>query len=271
MQREVSGGVPLHHFELARADDGLAACVTSRHGGVSSGPYGTLNLGLHVPDDPAAVVENRRRACAALGFPLEALTLANQVHAADVVVVDHAQRGAGATDVATVVADADALVTATPGVLIGVLVADCVPVVIADPTKQVVAVAHAGWRGTVAKIVSRVVETLLDRFDCRAADLVAGIGPSIGPASYQVGAEVVDAARVAFPSHPELVRTAIDGSSHLDLWRANAAQLLSFGVPAANIETAGVDTRMATDEFFSDRAERPCGRFMALAAVAAAP
>ncbi|MDY7099956.1 MAG: peptidoglycan editing factor PgeF [Actinomycetota bacterium] len=267
MHRDVSGGVPLHHFELARRHDRLTACVTSRHGGVSVGAYGSLNLAFHVPDEPAAVIENRRRACAALGLPLEALTMARQVHADDIAVVDDTHRGAGSTDDASAVGEADALITATPGVLIGVMVADCVPVVVADPSRRVVAVAHAGWRGTVAKVVTRVVETLIDRFGSAPGDLVAGIGPAIGPASYQIGPEVADAARAAFPANPELLRTAVDGSTHLDLWRANAVQLEVMGVAAERIEVAGVDTRTATDEFFSDRAERPCGRFMALAAI----
>jgi YfiH family protein len=254
----------LHHF--AFADDRVVACVSGRQGGVSVAPFDSLNLSFGVGDDPDAVVENRTRLCRALGHPLDALTVANQVHAGDVVVVDHAHRGRGARRVDDAVADADALVTATPGVLLAVLLADCVPIVLVDPVRAVVAVAHAGWRGTVAHVAANTVRCMVDRFGCDPADVHAGIGPSIGPASYEVGAEVVRAARGAYPDAPEVLQRE-GARTTFDLWAANATDLRRAGVLARHIEISGVDSHTTTDRYFSHRASQPTGRFMALTAV----
>ncbi|HEV8297444.1 MAG TPA: peptidoglycan editing factor PgeF [Acidimicrobiales bacterium] len=262
MRREVIGGVALHHFGLDSPPDArIVAGVCGRHGGVSAAPYDSLNLALHVGDDERRVMENRRRLCAALGAGSRALTLANQVHGYRVIVVDEEP----ASD--EPVGDADALVTAIHGVLIAVLVADCVPIVVHDPVRRVVAVVHAGWRGTVARVVTHAVQTMADRFGCAPADMVAGIGPSIGPASYEVGADVIDAVHEAFPGVArELLPCGPDGrATHLDLWAANFDQLVALGVPSSAIEVSATDTRTNTAEFFSDRAARPCGRFAAFA------
>jgi YfiH family protein len=255
--------VPLHHFSFA--GEHVVACVSGRAGGTSAPPYDSLNLSFGVGDDPSAVLENRTRLCAALGVPLDALTVANQVHAGDVVVVDGSQRGRGARDAADAVADADALVTATPGVLLAVLLADCVPVVLVDPVRAVVAVAHAGWRGTVAHVASNTVTRMVDEFGCDPAVIRAGIGPSIGPASYEVGTDVAARARDAYPCAPGIVHD--QGRLTFDLWAANTADLRAAGVLAHHIEISGVDSHTATERYYSHRAARPTGRFMALTAL----
>lgn len=256
--------VSLHRFSFS--DDDVIACVSGRTGGVSVAPYASLNLSLDVGDQPTAVVENRARLCSALSHPLDALTVANQVHSGDVVVVDESHRGRGARAADDAVADADALVTATPGVLLAVLLADCVPVVLVDRVRSVVAVAHAGWRGTVAHVAANTVACMREAFGCDPADIFAGIGPSIGPASYEVGAEVAAAARFAYPAASEVVR--IDGArTTFDLWAANAADLRRAGVLREHVEISSIDSHAATDLYFSHRATRPTGRFMALAAL----
>ena len=258
--------IRLHHFSFAH--DGIVACVSGRDGGVSPAPYDSLNLSFGVGDDAAAVIENRSRLCRALGHPLDALTVANQIHSGDVVVVGAEHRGRGSRDAADAVTDADALVTATPGLLLAVLLADCVPVVLVDRVRAVVAVAHAGWRGTVAHVTANTVACMVDTFGCDPADIVAGIGPSIGPASYEVGADVADAARRAYPDAPEVIRR--DGvRTTFDLWTANAVDLRRAGVLAAHIEISGIDSHAETDRYFSHRAARPTGRFMAVAALPA--
>lgn len=258
MRREVRDGVVLHHFAFAAPGAGVVAGVSGRHGGVSSPPYDTLNLGLHVGDDAGNVHENRRRLCCALGVDPGSLVLRNQVHGNDVAVVDGADRAGTATG------DADAIVTAARGVAIAVQVADCVPIVVHDPVRAVAAVIHAGWRGTVARIARRTVEVMRAEFGCVPAQLVAGVGPSIGPASYEVGREVLDAARDA-PGVAPFVRDTREGKGCFDLWAANAQQLVDSGIPRDRIECARIDTRVNTGEFFSDRAARPCGRFAAFA------
>jgi len=257
-------GVQLFHFASSCARH--TACVSGRAGGVSVAPFDTLNLSFGVGDDPAAVVENRTRLCAAIGEPLEALTVADQVHGARVAVIDRSHRGRGARNPADAVDRADALVTATPGIVLAVLLADCVPVALVDPVRDVVAVAHAGWRGTVAHVTARTVATMVERFGCDPADILAGIGPSIGPVNYEVGPEVVAAVRDAFPDTPDLVRRH-DRRATFDLWAANADDLRRCGLPEQNIEVAGIDTRTASDRYYSHRAAHPTGRFMAAVAL----
>jgi polyphenol oxidase len=256
--------VSLQHFSFSTHRH--TACVSTRIGGVSGSPFDSLNVSYSVGDDATAVAENRRRVLAGIGQPIDALTMLRQVHSANVMVVDDTHRGRGAHSEADVVADGDALITATPGVVIAVLVADCVPVVMVDPVRDVVAVAHAGWRGTVAHVTARTVEQMVGLFGCDPVDLVAGIGPSIGATSYEVGPEVVARARAEFDDRPDVVIER-DGRFAFDLWLANAHDLQRSGLRADAIECSAIDTRTSTDRFFSHRAGHPTGRFMALAAL----
>jgi polyphenol oxidase len=248
----------------ALAEAGVDAVVTTRDGGVSTGPYASLNLGLHVGDDPAAVVENRRRAAAAMGLELGDLVFCTQIHGRRVVTVTAADRGRGATSESDVVAAADALVTRDAGVGLVAMVADCVPLVLADPVTRTLAVVHAGWRGTVAGVTTATVEAL-SAAGARPGDIVAAIGPAIAPATYEVGDDVAQAAQDAFgAATAEVLDRRDDGSHRFDLWAANRRQLLDAGVAADRIALADLPTG-AGGPFFSDRAERPCGRFAVLA------
>lgn len=277
-----ANAVELHGFGVFAPHEQLLAACSGRLGGVSAAPYDTLNLGLHVGDEPAAVVENRRRLAAAVGVAADALVFAQQVHGARVAVVG-AQReggaasrpqsrggadelGAGGLDPLDGV---DALVTRERGLALTVLVADCVPVLLYDPRTPAVGVAHAGWRGTVAHVARRTVETMTSAFGTDPRDVLAGIGPSIGPASYEVGADVAARAVAEFPGERVVARR--DGATLLDLWAANVADLVAAGVPRAGVEVMGVDTYARTQDFFSHRRGHPTGRFAAIALLRAAP
>jgi YfiH family protein len=243
---------------------GLDVVVTTRHGGVSSGPYRSLNLGLSVGDDPDAVVENRRRAAGALAATLDDLVVARQVHGREVATVGAGDRGRGARTVHDAVADADVLVTAEPGPVLMTLVADCVPMVLYAPRQQVLACVHAGWRGTMARVVDAALAAMTAH-GAPPTDVVAGIGPAVSPAGYVVGEDVVVAARGAFGGDlSDVVVADGPGRWRCDLVTANRRLLVEAGVPAAGIDTAPVATG-AGSPFFSDRAERPCGRFGLLA------
>jgi hypothetical protein len=240
----------LTSFERLGAD----VIVTSRVGGVSAAPYDALNLGDHVGDDPDAVRENRRRLAAVMGVGEAGVAFAHQVHGTGVEVV----RGAAPLEP---LGDADVLVTNDASIAIGVLVADCVPVVLLDPVAGVLCVAHAGWRGTAARVAVSAVEAMAalgaQPPRCRAA-----MGPCISPRAYQVGDDVAGALRdVGCASS-----VAPDGTGrHLaDLAAATRTQLLAAGLRAEHVElpTSWTD---GGARHFSDRAERPCGRF-ALAA-----
>jgi hypothetical protein len=239
------------------AGPGVDAGVTTRHGGVSTGPYASLNLGLHVGDRPEAVLANRSRVAAAFGAGPQDLVFCAQPHGRTVAVVGDADRGRGSRDEDSAIPAADALVTATPGPVLVVLVADCVPLVLLDPVARVLAVVHAGWRGTVAGVTTAAVEAMTT-LGARPADVVAGIGPAVAPDRYQVGPEVADAARAA--GLDDAVRADGTGRFLFDLVGANARVLREAGVAA--VATAGVPTG---GDFFSHRAGAPTGRFAAVA------
>jgi len=257
----------------------VEAMVTTRHGGVSAGRYATLNLSFAVGDEAANVRENRRRAAAALGAGPADFVFAAQVHGSHAEVVSAADRGRGTLAAGDAVGPADALVTATPGTVLAILVADCVPVILYDPAAHVLACVHAGWRGTVARTAQAAVAAMCS-LGTRPEDVIAGIGPSVAAGSYQVGEEVAAAARDAFgeevtgprgasgPQAQALLRPAVAGGPGqwlFDLPAANRHVLRTAGVPDGQIHVIATPTGPDPGLFFSHRAERPCGRF-ALAA-----
>jgi polyphenol oxidase len=239
---------------------GVDALVTTRHGGVSAGDYATLNLSFSVGDRPENVLENRRRAAAALGTGLGDFVFATQVHGAVARIVTAADRGRGAAVPGDTVGEADALVTSDPGTVLAVLVADCVPIVLYDPSAHVLACVHAGWRGTVARVARAAVATMT-ALGARPSSVIACLGPAVGPDRYQVGDEVARAARESFGERAPVVP---DGTGRwlFDVWAANRLVLSEAGVADGHIHVAAVPTGAG---FFSDRAARPCGRFAAIA------
>jgi len=244
----------------------LDAVVTTRAGGVSAGPYASLNLSLHVGDRPADVLENRRRAATALGADLADMVFCNQSHGRHVHVVSAADRGRGSLSLADAIADTDAVVTSEPGIVLVVMVADCVPIVLYDPVAQVLACVHAGWRGTVAR-VSEAAVTAMRALGASPGNILAGLGPAISPDRYQVGAEVIAAAGQGLGSSAaEVIRPDGTGKWLFDLWTANRVVLREAGVADEHISITAIPTGSAgSDGFFSDREVRPCGRFAAIA------
>lgn len=266
----MSTGLSLRPFPFDAGPFGsgrVTAVVTTRHGGVSAGPYGRLNLGGHVGDDPAAVTENRRRLAAELG--VARLTIADQRHTARVAVVDARLAGRGhdgAADATAALAATDAMVTDVPGAALAVLVADCAPVVLYDPVRRVAGVAHSGRAGTVKGVVPETIRAMAAAYGTDPGDLLVGIGPAIGAASYEIGAaEAAEVAAAFGEDESRLLAPTRPGHAAFDLTAAIRVQLQAAGVPAANVHDMAVDTRTATDDFFSDRAARPCGRFAAVA------
>jgi purine-nucleoside/S-methyl-5'-thioadenosine phosphorylase / adenosine deaminase len=267
----VSTDLPLRAFPFD--SDRLTAVVTTRHGGVSAGPYDSLNLGGHVGDAPAAVAENRRRLAAALG--VDRLTIADQKHTATVAVVDGALAGRGhdgAADSAAAFKETDAMITNRPGVALTILVADCAPVVLYDPVHQAAGVAHSGRVGTIKGVIPQTIKAMAATFGSAPVDLLIGIGPAIGAASYEIGAAEAAEVTAAFGADaPRLLTTTRPGHAAFDLTGAIRRQLRAAGVPAGHVHDLAVDTRASTDDFFSDRAARPCGRLAAVACLRPGP
>jgi hypothetical protein len=261
----VSPDLPLLAFPFD--SDRVTAVVSTRHGGVSTGPYGSLNLGGHVGDKPEAVAENRRRLAAAVGA--DRLTIADQQHTATVAVVDGALAGRGhdgVADSAAAFPGTDAMITNLPDVALTILVADCAPVVLYDPVRRAAGVAHSGRVGTVKGVIPQTIEAMTATFGSAPADLLIGIGPAIGAASYEIGAAEAAEVTAAFAgAEKRLLTPTRPGHAAFDLATAIRRQLRTAGVPAGNVHDLAIDTRTRTDDFFSDRAVRPCGRFAAIA------
>lgn len=234
--------------------------VFARHGGVSAAPWASLNMSISVGDSRANVRENRERAFRALGRLPNSVADAWQVHSTTVIVAEHPR------DLSVDAPQADALITNRPEVTLFLRFADCVPILLFDPKRRAVGIVHAGWRGTLQKAAAVTVRAMAERYGSEPADIIAGIGPSIGPERYEVGPEVVAATRAAFNGQSDELLLPIHGRTHLDLWAANALQLRQAGVE--QIEVAGLCTASHTHDFFSHRGEHgQTGRFGALIAL----
>jgi YfiH family protein len=263
VRREERDGVAVYRFD-SLSSAGVDGFVSTRTGGVSASPYASLNLGLGVGDEPAAVLENRRRLFAALDLPLERSVWGEQVHGDVVTAVAAGDAGRGSLEQGSRIPRSDALLTDVAGLTLCVTLADCAPVVLYDPRRAVLALAHAGWRGTVARIASRAVEAMRSRFGTDPADVLAAIGPR----DYEVGEEVVERAREALGERTHRVLEPLaDGRARFDLWAANALDLEGAGLEPRRIEVAGTSTAEALDRFYSHRAEGRTGRFVAAASL----
>lgn len=240
-------------FEALDDQPGLFHGIFTRLGGVSAAPWATLNVGHTVGDTAEAVEENHRRICRALGISRQDIASGYQVHGIRVAHVSYQDRG-------RVYPQTDIMITAAPGVALMQRYADCLPIVLYDPVHRAIGLAHAGWRGTLAGVARKAVEAMQTAFGSHPSDLIAGLGPGIGPCCYQVGPEVAAAAQAAIPGWPSVLLSRRDGSWHLDLWEANRRLLAQAGV--GRIEIAGLCTACRTDEFYSHRAEQGrTGRF----------
>jgi purine-nucleoside/S-methyl-5'-thioadenosine phosphorylase / adenosine deaminase len=249
MERRVLGdGVRVlvpDRFESA----GFVVAFTERTGGVSRDPFHSLNLGLRCGDDPARALENRQRVRAALGIPPFALV--RQAHGRNVVSAGPDAVGAGFEDPATALGRADGIITSTPGVPVAVLTADCVPVALADPATGQVAVVHAGWRGVAGGVLPAAVA----RF-ATPGEILAVVGPAVGPDHYEVGPDVADAVSAASPGGAVARRS---GSGILLDLPATVATILS-GLGVRSIEREETCTACETERFFSYRRDGITGR-----------
>lgn len=268
MLSDTRGDLTVLRFESLPASR-VDALVSTRAGGVSTGPYASLNVGLRVDDEQDLVVENRRRLFDAYDLPLDHSVWCKQIHLDDVTVIDNdavsprvdGGRDRGAYDENTIITDTDALITDLVGVPLCVTLADCVPVVVYDPEHHAVGLAHAGWGGTVARIASRTVSTMSERYGTNPAAVLAAIGPSISPDRYEVGPDVIEAARNGYGDDAvQILQTLPGGKALFDLWEANALDLRSAGVPAKQIEISAISTIDDLARFYSHRAEHVTGR-----------
>lgn len=234
--------LPVIQSPLLAALPGVRHAFFTRDGGTSEGIYASLNLGSGSKDDPQAVTRNRRLAAAHFGVEPEALRTNYQVHSALCITVD----GPGwARD------EADALATAAPKLALGALAADCAPVLIADPKARVVAAAHAGWKGALGGVVEAAIDAMLD-LGANRADLVAAVGPCIGPASYEVGLEFLESFVAEDAANERFFASGVSAEKRqFDLPAFVLSRLQGAGV--AKCEWTGHDTCADETRFFSNR------------------
>jgi YfiH family protein len=254
-----AGRLPVYRFQQLNGDPALVHAVFTRQGGVSNPPYDSLNLGHTVGDDLGAVEVNHDRMYQAMETSRSRAVTCHLTHSADVLPVTTSERG-------RVVGKGDAMITADVGVYLTMRFADCAPILLHDPVRRAVGLAHAGWRGTIKNVAGSVVQAMVDSLGCSPENITAVIGPAIGPCCYQVGEDVIQAVEAVFPR-----RSASDDSiqlfsrrngqyAYFDLWEANRRQLKTAGV--GQLVVSGLCTACRTDHFFSHRAEHgKTGRF----------
>ena len=192
----------------------------------------------------------RLRLAEALGVSPAALVPTRQVHGDEIMRVPSPAYGRWRSQ-----RGADGLITVLPGVFLMGYFADCVPILAYDPVHRAVGLAHAGWRGTLLRIVERLVAEMGAAFGTRPQDLRVGIGPSIGPCCYEIGEEVIAGVRKQLPDAEALLRPGLPGHAFLDLWTANRQGLLRAGVLAAHVEVSQQCTSCHVERFFSYRRE----------------
>jgi len=259
MIRREADGVPYYVFETFAHQDGIVHAVFTRLGGTSRPPYQALNVGRSVGDELQAVNENHRLACEILEVSGTEVVTAWQVHGNRVAAV-------GESDQGTVVPETDALITDQPGVILMLRFADCLSIFLYDREKQIVGLGHAGWRGTSTQVAAQMVSAMIEHYGTDPADVIAGLGPAIGPCCYVVGEEVIQAIKPTLHECRSAIRQGEDGEFYVDLWDANRQQLMNRGVK--DVEMAGVCTSCHAREFFSHRADGGrTGRFAAFMGV----
>lgn len=226
------------------------ACSCRLHGESDMVP-GTLNLALHVGDNPQKVLRNRQKFAAAIGVKPERFTTCAQVHGSHVQVITEDRIGSGALSFADTIPETDALITNLADVPLLLFYADCVPVLLADPKTGAIGLAHAGWRGTAAQIAKKTVAAMQETFGVQPENLLAAIGPSIGDCCY----EVDDVVGIQMQEYASCFTEKCNGKYWLDLWQVNRQQLMEAGVALSNISTAGVCTNHNPELFCSYRYE----------------
>lgn len=246
----------LYHFESLEKYPECFHAVTTKN---ESFPY-QGSLALHTGEEQYSIIQNRNQIVSVLGVAKGYdFIVANQTHSDHIeVIIEDQSRGWENSDDA--IADCDALITNQKGVILTIQTADCVPILLFDPQKEVIAAIHAGWKGTSQKIAYKTVQKMQEVFGCDPKDIIAAIAPSIGRCCYEVGQEVAS----HFFDYPRTFDQKGD-KFMLDLPLANQIHLLNAGLVQENIHMSGICTACEVETFFSYRKEQGCsGRFMSM-------
>ena len=222
---------------------GVIAFSTTRRGGCSTGNYAAFNINSYCGDDAVHIAANKDALCSLLGIKRDHLVMPHQVHDCVVRRIDGPQQ--------ETLEGVDALMTSVPQLCIGVSTADCIPVLLYDPIHRAVSAVHAGWRGTVRRIVKKAVEAMHDAYGTQSIDLQAVIGPGISLESFEVGDEVYDQFVTAVFDMAPISRR--DAKWHIDLPMCNRLQLMESGLMEDHIQMTDICTYQQCDRYFSAR------------------
>lgn len=235
----LGSNLPVMQSQHLLKEAGIVHFCTLRGGNDS--PYARINLCDYTGDDPRHVALSRKLFADCLGIAVEKMWFPRQVHGTRVMVVDSS---------APAGQQADAVITSEREQLIGVSTADCVPVLLYDRCKRVVAAVHAGWRGTIGRIVEKTVEAMKSNYECHPSDILAVICPSISLESFEVGSEVAD--KFVNEGYSDCISFDYP-KPHIDLWKANVKQLVAMGIEEQNIDCSPICTFQNGDILFSAR------------------
>lgn len=251
---KVENGVPYIVFKNLELL-GIVHGFSTRLGGVSEGIYSTMNLSFHRGDDMDAVMENHRRLAQAVGYDHRRLVFSDQVHETVIRKVTEEDAGKGITRESDIT-ETDGLMTNVKDLPLITFYADCVPVFFYDPVKEVVAMNHSGWRGTVKNISRHMVEALNKEYGCEASDLICAVGPSICQNCYEVSEDVAEAFKDAYlpEQYMKMTKNIGNGKYLLDLHRANYYNLTGAGILPEHINVTDICTCCNPDFLFSHRA-----------------
>lgn len=231
-----------YQFDLLNTIASVSHLVTGKNASIKRGLIDGLNYGLHVPDTKEVVEKNRLEMISNLGIEYGKIVIPFQTHSSNIEIITK-------ENVDDVFNDVDALITNEKNIIIGTLSADCVPILLTDPIKGVIACVHAGWKGTVAEIGKKTIQKMQQHFGSLPQDILAGIGPSISQANYEVGEEV------SKHFSNDCLTDSPNNKKCVDLWQENKNQLIAAGLLEGNIEIAGLCTYKEENKFYSARRE----------------
>lgn len=242
------------HTSLSTFDKQLVAVSTTRKGGISQGNYASMNLCHYVGDKDEYIQQNRLKFCQSIGITSGQLFLPHQTHNDKTLNIDDAFLRLSQSDQTQLLNGVDALITNKKEVCIGVSTADCVPVFLYDTNKQAIAIIHAGWRGTIARLVKKTILLMKDTYRSKPQDIFAAIGPCISQKNYEVGNEMYDIFRQShFPVKNIFEKNTQTNKWHCNLAQANSWLLTKAGIPQKQVEVAGICTFEQSDTYFSAR------------------
>ncbi len=255
-------GIPLVQFPHFLAAGLKAHGITTRQGGVSEGALASLNMGRRTLDAAENITENHRRVAEALGVSPGSFVFSDQVHGVEIREVNHDNQKEP-------LAHTDGLMTDAASITLVTLYADCMPILIYDPVRSVIGMAHSGWRGTAQAIGPKLVQAMADRYGSKPENLLAALGPAIGPCCFEVGEEVTEAFRAMAPLREEsLWLSDSNGKPQVDLARINRILLTQAGVPEEAVKTASLCTSCHPELLYSHRRDHGnTGRLSAVMAL----